>query len=43
MDPTRELYQDINAAFAAQWKAKDGRQRKRSTSRMAARARNRAP
>jgi sulfate transport system substrate-binding protein len=23
-DPTRELYQDINAAFAAQWKAKTG-------------------
>jgi len=24
-DPTRELYQDVNAAFAAQWKAKTGR------------------
>src|ERR1700690_1717369 len=23
-DPTRELYQDINAAFAKQWKAKTG-------------------
>ena len=23
-DPTRELYQDINKAFAAQWKAKTG-------------------
>src|ERR1700758_4415146 len=23
-DPTRELYQDINKAFAAQWKAKSG-------------------
>ena len=23
-DPTRELYQEINAAFAAQWKAKTG-------------------
>lgn len=23
-DPTRELYQDVNAAFAAQWKAKTG-------------------
>src|SRR5689334_24342489 len=23
-DPTRELYQDINAAFAKQWKAKEG-------------------
>jgi len=23
-DPTRELYKDINAAFAAQWKAKTG-------------------
>jgi sulfate/thiosulfate-binding protein len=23
-DPTRELYQDINAAFAAQWKARTG-------------------
>jgi sulfate transport system substrate-binding protein len=25
-DPTRELYQDINAAFARQWKAKTGRE-----------------
>jgi sulfate transport system substrate-binding protein len=25
-DPTRELYQDVNAAFAAQWKAKTGQQ-----------------
>jgi sulfate transport system substrate-binding protein len=24
-DPTRELYQDVDAAFAAQWKAKTGR------------------
>jgi len=24
-DPTRELYQDVNTAFAAQWKAKTGR------------------
>jgi sulfate/thiosulfate transport system substrate-binding protein len=24
-DPTRELYQEINAAFAAEWKAKTGR------------------
>jgi sulfate transport system substrate-binding protein len=24
-DPTRELYQEVNAAFAAQWKAKAGR------------------
>ena len=24
-DPTRELYQEINKAFAAQWKAKTGR------------------
>jgi sulfate/thiosulfate-binding protein len=24
-DPTRELYQDVNAVFAAQWKAKTGR------------------
>src|SRR4029077_1764924 len=23
-DPTRELYKDVNAAFAAQWKAKTG-------------------
>ena len=23
-DPTRELYQDINTAFAKQWKAKTG-------------------
>src|SRR3954464_11303090 len=23
-DPTRELYQDVNAAFAAQWKGKTG-------------------
>src|SRR6187402_48455 len=23
-DPTRELYQDVNKAFAAQWKAKTG-------------------
>ena len=23
-DPTRELYQEVNAAFAAQWKAKSG-------------------
>ncbi|HEY0283092.1 MAG TPA: substrate-binding domain-containing protein, partial [Rhizomicrobium sp.] len=23
-DPTRELYKEINAAFAAQWKAKTG-------------------
>ncbi len=26
-DPTRELYQDVNAAFAAQWKAKTGQGR----------------
>src|ERR1017187_7043006 len=25
-DPTRELYQDINAAFAKQWKAKTGQE-----------------
>ena len=25
-DPTRELYQDINKAFAAQWKAEHGDQ-----------------
>jgi len=25
-DPTRELYQDVNAAFAKQWKAKTGEQ-----------------
>src|SRR3954468_19293363 len=24
-DPTRELYQDVNAAFAKQWKAKTGK------------------
>jgi len=24
-DPTRELYQDVNAAFAAQWKARTGK------------------
>jgi sulfate transport system substrate-binding protein len=24
-DPTRELYQDFNAAFAAQWKARTGK------------------
>ena len=24
-DPTRELYQDVNSAFAAQWKAKTGK------------------
>jgi len=24
-DPTRELYQDVNAAFSAQWKAKTGK------------------
>jgi sulfate transport system substrate-binding protein len=24
-DPTRELYQDVNVAFAAQWKAKTGK------------------
>src|SRR5215213_4348861 len=23
-DPTRELYQDVNAAFAAEWKSKNG-------------------
>src|SRR5690348_18317334 len=23
-DPTRELYRDVNAAFAAQWKARHG-------------------
>src|SRR5665213_3824922 len=25
-DPTRELYQDINAAFTKQWKAKTGQE-----------------
>jgi ABC-type sulfate transport system substrate-binding protein len=24
-DPTRELYQDVNAAFAARWKERTGR------------------
>jgi sulfate transport system substrate-binding protein len=31
-DPTRELYQDINAAFARQWKAKSGDDLKIKTS-----------
>ena len=32
-DPTRELYQDINKAFAAQWQARTGNTRyRRSTS-----------
>ena len=26
-DPTRELYQDFNAAFAKHWKAKTGKDR----------------
>src|SRR5687768_16833850 len=25
-DPTRELYEDVNAAFAAQWKARTGQE-----------------
>ena len=28
-DPTRELYEDVNAAFAAEWKAKTGAGRRR--------------
>ena len=31
-DPTRELYQDVNAAFARQWKAKSGDELKIKTS-----------
>jgi sulfate transport system substrate-binding protein len=31
-DPTRELYQDVNAAFAKQWKAKSGDEVKIKTS-----------
>ena len=38
-DPTRELYRDINKAFADSWKAENRRARSRSSSRMAARAR----
>ena len=41
-DPTRELYQDFNAAFAKYWKAKTGTGRHRSSSRTAARASRRA-
>ena len=40
-DPTRELYKDINAAFAADWKAKTG-EAITIARRMAARARRRA-
>lgn len=31
-DPTREFYQDVNAAFAAQWKAKTGEELRVQTS-----------
>ena len=41
-DPTRELYQDVNEAFAEQWKAEDRADRSTSTSRTAARASRRA-
>ncbi len=41
-DPTRELYQDFNAAFARHWKAQDRPDRRRSSSRTAARASRRA-
>ncbi len=41
-DPTRELYQEFNAAFAEHWKAKTGDDRHRSSSRTAARASRRA-
>ncbi len=37
-DPTRELYRDFNAAFAADWKKQTGETRAASTSRTAARA-----
>ena len=41
-DPTRELYEEFNAAFAKHWKAKTGQKRRRSSSRTAARASRRA-
>ena len=40
-DPTRELYQEFNAAFAKHWKAKTG-DTSPSSSRTAARASRRA-
>ena len=41
-DPTRELYQEFNAAFAKYWKGKTGADRRPSSSRTAARASRRA-
>ena len=41
-DPTRELYQDVNAAFAKQWKEKTGQDGDDQASRTAARASRRA-
>ena len=41
-DPTRELYQDVNKAFAAQWKQRRGRT-SRSTSHTVDRASRPAP
>ena len=41
-DPTRELYKDINAAFADYWKGKTGQVARPSTRATAARASRRA-
>ena len=41
-DPTRELYQEFNAAFAKQWQAKTG-EKVTSSNRTAARASRPAP
>ena len=41
-DPTRELYEDVNAAFAKSLEGEDGPGRYRSSSRTAARASRRA-
>ncbi len=40
-DPTRELYQEFNAAFARHWKATTGESLIRSSSRTAVRANRR--
>ncbi len=42
-DPTRELYEDYNKAFAAYWLKKTGDKVITSSSRMAARASRRVP
>ncbi len=41
-DPTRELYQEFNAAFIKHWKAQNGRGRRRSSNRTAVPASRRA-